>query len=209
MLDRLRRHLPLWRRALRRRRRVLLVLVLLGVLAVAAPALLPPSSRGVDTVVAAAELPAGTLLGPEHLRSVAVAPQLVTAGATTRPDDLVGRTLRHPVGAGTALVPAMLEEPGAEPIGTGRVLMAVPVPAVLLAHLRPGSEIFLLPASPVDPTGAPIPARVVDLPADQQTGSPLGTGPAGPQALVSVQTSRSHELAHALAGGPVSISVIG
>ena len=183
--------------------------MLLGVLAVAAPSLLPPSSRGVDTVVAAAELPAGTLLGPEDLRSVAVAPQLVPAGAVAQPEDLVGRTLRHPVGAGTALVPAMLEEPGAELIGAGRVLMAVPVPAVLLPHLRPGAEISLLPASSVEQAGAPIPARVVDMAADDQAASPLGTGSGGPQVLVSVEASRSHELAHALTGGAVSISVIG
>lgn len=209
MLDRLCRHLPLWRRALRRRRRALLILVLLGAVAVAAPALLPPSSRGIETVVATEELPAGTMLSAEHLRRVAVAPQLVPEGASSQPEDLVGRTLRHPVGAGTALVPAMLEDPGEEPIGEGRVLMAVPVPAVLLPHLRPGAEVSLLPASAVDPTGAPIPARVVDLSTEGTSASPLGTGAGGPQMLVSVEASLSHELAHALAGGAVSVSVIG
>lgn len=209
MLDRLRRHLPLWRRALRRRRRVLLVLVLLGGLVVAAPALLPPSAQGVRTVVAAAELPAGTRLAPEDLRTVAVAPQLVPAGASTSPDSLVGRTLRHPVGEGTALVPGMLEDEGAEPIGEGRVLMAVPVPAVLLPHLREGTEIELLPASPTDPDLRPVRARVVDLADDDGAASALGTGSAGPRALVSVEATRAHELAHALSTGAVSIAVIG
>lgn len=209
MLDRLRRHLPLWRRALRRRRRALAVLVLLGGIVVAAPALLPPSSRGVGTVVAAAELPAGTRVAPEDLRTVAVAPQLVPAGASTRPDELVGRTLRHPVGAGTALVPGMLEEPGAQPIGDGRVLMAVPVPEVLVPHLRPGAEIELLPVSPVDPTLRPLRARVVDLAVEEGAASGLVTATSGPRALVSVEASRAHELAHALAGGAVSVAVIG
>src|SRR5699024_11401059 len=91
----IRSQLPLWRRALRRRRRTLALLT--GALLVAAllpsalPALVPAAAASTTVVVAAAELPIGTELEAEHLRTVRVAESLAPPRAVAGPDQLTGR----------------------------------------------------------------------------------------------------------------------
>src|SRR5699024_11824432 len=91
MFSRLRAHLPLWRRALRRRRRLLAVLALAALTASLLPSLLPPSSRGVEIVVADAELTPGTALSRADLRTARIAPELLPEGAAQQIEDVVGQ----------------------------------------------------------------------------------------------------------------------
>ena len=108
MLTRLRSHLPAWRRALRRRRRVLAALVLAAIAATLLPTLLPPSVQGVEALVVTEDLPAGTELLPEHLRTVRVAEELVPAEAPNAPEEVSVATAHPLPPAGAPLLRTML-----------------------------------------------------------------------------------------------------
>lgn len=210
MLTRLRSHLPAWRRALRRRRRILAALVLAATAAALLPTLLPPSVQGVEALVLTEDLPAGTVLAPEHLRAVRVAEQLAPAAAPRAPEEVLGLATAHPLPAGTALLPAMLAGQEQTAIPEGTALMAVPVPDVLLPHLTPGSRVELFPTDPTTGAGAGISALVVeDVPQGSPSGALAGTPGASPDILVAVSRAQAGELAHALGTGTVAVSVIG
>lgn len=209
MLSRLRAHVPLWRRALRRRRRLLTALVVAMLLAALLPTVLPPSARGVEVVVSAMPLDAGTVLASDHLRTVRVAPELVPEGTPHQADQILGRTLRHSLPAGSPLWDALLEDPGGPSIPDGSVLMIVPVPDVLSPHLRPGTRIELLSTDPTRFAGSSVPAEVVEVIAPGSSSVELGGGEGTPQAVVTVRRDRSGEVAHALGVGGVVVSVIG
>ena len=137
MLSRLRTHLPAWRRALRRRRRLLALLILAATLAALLPSLLPPSVRGVPAVVADQDLPAGTVLEAEHLRTVHVAEELLPVGAPSGPDEVIGQRTAHPLPAGAPLLPTALAAEEHPVLPAGMALMVVPVPGALAPHLSP------------------------------------------------------------------------
>ena len=226
MLSRVRRDLPLWRRALRRRRRALTLLACALAVVALLPVVLEASAEDTSALVARTDLPAGTVLAPEHLRTVALSDSLLPAGVPTEAEALLGRRVVRPLPAGTPLLPAVLEDPGAPAIPSGQAVMAVPVPEVLLPHLAPGTAIELLPTVPVPSAAASvggqqlaehssampsaIPARVVTVPA-----GPAGAeGPVAPAAtavevLVTVEVTRSRDVAHALVSGGVVVAVIG
>lgn len=210
MVSRLRRHLPLWRRALRRRRRLLAVLAFAVAVTAVLPSLLPPSLQGVAVIVADDDLPAGTVLGPDHLRAVRTAAQLLPADAPTAPEQVLGRTTTSPVTAGTPLLDVLLSGDGPTVIPEGAVLMAVPVPELLAPHLNPGTRIELLPTDAFSETHGGITAQVVEAAAADSATVGLGSAGAGStQILVAVDRSRSGELAHALAAGTVTVAMIG
>jgi hypothetical protein len=210
MLARLRTHLPAWRRALRRRRRTLAVLVVLAAVAALLPSLLPPSLRGADVVVLRSDLPAGTVLRPEHLGTLRIAEELIPPRAARSVHDLTGRTTAFPLADGTPVLPGMLEGEGAAAIPPGSVVMAVPVPSVLVPHLGPGARIELLSADPVTGTSLRVAATVVELssPPGGGTGAP-GAGPEPPAAIIALDRTRSGEVAQALGAGALTVSIIG
>jgi hypothetical protein len=166
--------------------------------------------QGTEVVVAADDLPAGTVLAPEHLRTVEVASSLVPDGAVSSPELLEGERLAAPVGEGGAILPADLVGVDGLPVPEGTALMAVPVPEVLLPHLSVGTRIELLMSDPVDGSGTRVPAEIRSLSEGSHASGSLGaTGPATPEALVLVERHSAGELAHALGEGTVSVSVIG
>ena len=208
MFARLLPHLPLWRRALRRRRRSLSLLVAALAVVLVLPALVPASMQSTPVVVAAGDLPTGTALGPQHLRTVEVASSLVPSGAATAVEDLVGERLAAPVAADGPILSGDLLATGEDPLPEGTALLAVPVPEVLLPHLRSGTRLELLMSDPVDGSATRIPAEIRSLSPATGTGA-LGTGTdAGVQALVLVDRQRSGEVAHALGTSNVAVSVI-
>lgn len=208
MLTRLLPHLPTWRRALRRRRRTLAVLVVAAAAVLLVPSLVPASVTGTEVVVAAEDLPTGTALEAEQMRTVEVASSLVPSGAATAVEDLVGERLAAPVAADGPILSGDLLATGEDPLPEGTALLAVPVPEVLLPHLRSGTRIELLMSDPVDGSATRIPAEIRSLSPAKGTGA-LGTGTdAGVQALVLVDRQRSGEVAHALGTSDVTVSVI-
>ena len=208
MLTRLLPHLPTWRRALRRRRRTLAVLVVAAAAVLLVPSLVPASVTGTEVVVAAEDLPTGTALEAEQMRTVEVASSLVPSGAATAVEDLVGERLAAPVAADGPILSGDLLATGEDHLPEGTALLAVPVPEVLLPHLRSGTRIELLMSDPVDGSATRIPAEIRSLSPATGTGA-LGTGTdAGVQALVLVDRQRSGEVAHALGTSNVAVSVI-
>lgn len=208
MLTRLLPHLPTWRRALRRRRRTLAVLVVAAAAVLLVPSLVPASVTGTEVVVAAEDLPTGTALEAEQMRTVEVASSLVPSGAATAVEDLVGERLAAPVAADGPILSGDLLATGEDPLPEGTALLAVPVPEVLLPHLRSGTRLELLMSDPVDGSATRIPAEIRSLSPATGTGA-LGTGTdAGVQALVLVDRQRSGEVAHALGTSNVAVSVI-
>lgn len=210
MLSRLLTHLPVWRRALRRRRRTLGLLAAATAAVLVLPALVPASMQGTEVVVAADDLPTGTELDPEHLRTVEVASSLVPAGAASSAEDLEGERLARPVTEGGAILPSDIVGADGLPVPEGTALMAVPVPEVLLPHLSVGTRIELLMSDPVDGSSTRVPAEIRSLSEGTRTsGSPGVTPAAGPEALVLVERHSAGEVAHALGAGTVNVSVIG
>lgn len=209
MLPRLRHHLPLVRRALRRRRRLLAALAVAVLAAALLPSVLPPSTRGVEVLVADVEIPAGTVLEDEHLRTVRVSPQLRPAGTLQEAAALRGRTALTDIAPGTPLLPGLLSAEHEVAIPDGTVLMAVPVPESLVDHLHAGTGIELLPADPTLPASRAVRAQVVEtVPATGGTGG-LGAATSTAEVVAAVPRSQSGDVAHALATGTVMISVIG
>lgn len=187
------------------------MLVAALLIAALAPALLPPSVRGSTVVVTAVDLPAGTELSEHQLREVRIAADLVPTGAPTSPEDVVGRETALPLPAGAPVLPGALTGGGPTELPDGFVLMAVPVPAVLISRLTPGAEIEILSTGPDLSSPERITARVVELPAAQPSGSSImapATG-ASTEMVVAVERTRSGDLAHSLHEGWMSISLIG
>ena len=122
------------------------------------PALVPASMQSTPVVVAAGDLPTGTELGPQHLRTVEVASSLVPGGASSSVAELEGERLAGPVAEGGAVLPADVVGAEGPAIPEGTALVAVPVPEVLLPHLAAGTRIELLMSDPVDGT-IPCPCR--------------------------------------------------
>ena len=210
MLSRLLTHLPACRRALRRRRRTLGLLAAATAAVLVLPALVPASMQGTEVVVAADDLPTGTELAPEHLRTVEVASALVPAGTASSAEDLEGERLAGPVAEGGAILPSDVVGADGPPVPEGTALMAVPVPEVLLPHLSVGTRIELLMSDPVDGTSTRVPAEIRSLSEVSRASGPPGiTGAAGPEALVLVERHSAGEVAHALGAGTVNVSVIG
>jgi len=209
MLQRLLPHLPTWRRALRRRRRTLAVLVVAAAAVLIAPSLVPASVRGTEVVVAAEDLQPGTALDAEQLRTVEVATSLVPSGAATSVTDLVDARLAAPVAEGGPILAGNLLGAEENPLPEGTALLAVPIPEVLLPHLRTGTRIELLMSDPVDGSSTRIPAEVRALSGAPAASGALGSGvDAEVQALVLVERQRSGEVAHALGTSNVTVSVI-
>ena len=215
MLTRIRSQLPLWRRALRRRRRTLALLtaalLLAALLPTVLPALVPAAAASTTVVVAAAELPIGTELEAEHLRTVRVAEDLAPPRAADGPEQLTGRCTVTSVPEGVPVVPGMLEGEAAAVVPGGSSMMAISAPAVLVPHLVPGTAVEILSATPEAGGTRRTRARVVEV-ASREEGTVSGL--AGPMAgetvvLVTVDPSGARDLAHAIHEGWVQITIVG
>lgn len=134
------------RRAVLRRRRPLAALlaavaVAAGLQAVAAP---PPPS--VPVLVAGRDLPAGTRLRADDVRTAELEPALRPAGAV---DDPVGRVLAGPVRDGEPITDVRLVGPDLTEGVPGRTAVPVRLPdAAMAALLEPGDRIDLVAADP-------------------------------------------------------------
>lgn len=215
MLTRIRSQLPLWRRALRRRRRTLALLTAALLVAALLPSLLPvllPSAAATATVVvASAELPIGTELELADLETVRVAGDLSPPRAATDPEHLTGRRTVTVVPAGAPVLPGMLEGEGIDVVPAGSSLMAIGAPAVLAAHLLPGTTIEILSATSGAVSTRHTRAQVVEV-AVRDDGAMAGlAGPAAGEVvvLVTIDAAGARDLAHAMHEGWLAITIIG
>lgn len=208
MLSSLRSHLPLVRRALRRRRRTLMVLALAAILAGIAPALVPPSSRGVDVVVTARSVPQGTVLAAEDLDIRTVAASIAPPHSVADPQDLIGRRVSTDLPASALVAPWLLAaEPGDPPPGT--ITMVVAAPAALRDQLHPGTELGLVAIAADGTSADPIDATVVTVPESSTPDAEFAAGDTSSvSVLVAVARGRSGDIAHAHTDGRLVVFVV-
>lgn len=137
------------RRAVLRRRRPLAVLCAVAAVAAGLRATAPPPAPTEDVVVAAHDLPAGAALGPDDLRTVALPPDAVPAGALTRTDEAVGALLAGALRAGEPVTDVRLVGPGLADTAPGTVALPVRLSdAAQVGLLDVGDEIDLLATDP-------------------------------------------------------------
>ncbi|MET0788545.1 MAG: SAF domain-containing protein [Cellulomonas sp.] len=144
--DRLRRLLTSVRRAVLRRRRVLAAALTAVAVAAGLHSVTAPPPPRIDVLVAARDLPGGTVLGPGDLTSAPFAPGSV-------PDDLAtstaGRTLAAPLRRGEPVTDVRLVGPGLADGHPGLTAVPVRLPdAGMVGLLAAGDRIDLVAADP-------------------------------------------------------------
>lgn len=147
------------RRFLIRRRRVLAALLCCAAAGTAVQALLPPDPGTVSLVIAASDLPAGSLLSAQHLRTVSVAASAVPPDSFTAAAQLSGRRLATPLKRGSPLMQTSLVGTGlltGAPPGSVAVSVRPADPAIV-ALLAPGQLVDVVLAGPdgQQPAGNP------------------------------------------------------
>jgi pilus assembly protein CpaB len=196
-------------------RRALAALLAVVALALALrPPAVPAAEPGpaeVAVVVAAADLPAGTVLAPAHL-TVSAFPTAAVPGGTSRdPTELTGRRLAGGVRAGEPVTDVRLIGPGLTahlPAGT----VAAPVrlaDLAVTALVRTGDRVDVLATAP-DAERAEVVAAKVPVLAAPGPGSaaPDGTGDDGAGLLVlAVDSATAARLAAAAATATLTVSL--
>lgn len=182
---------PALRRFLYLRRRSLAALC--AFLAVLATLLaLAPTTPSTTTVYAArSALPAGTVLGADHVAPLALPADAVPEGAALTEGDLLGRTLAGPVSNRSVLTAASVSE-GSRLARPGHVVVALPLSDGAMAGLvGPGSRIDVL-----DGGGAALATDVqVIAPPDTPGGNTFDLGGASRSLLVEVPEAVAGKLA--------------
>jgi Flp pilus assembly protein CpaB len=177
MRERLRRLSRSVRRAVLRRRRLLAavltaVAVAAGLHSVAAP---PPPQ--VAVLVAARDLPGGTVLGPGDLTRVPFAPGSVPADVAT---STAGRTLAAPLRRGEPVTDVRLVGPGLTDGHPGVTAVPVRLPdAAMVDLLATGDRIDLVAADPQGTGARVVAAGVPVLAVPGAPPDPAGGGMAG------------------------------
>ncbi len=160
----------------------------------------PPAPATEQVLTAARDLPAGTVLADDDLRSVAYAEGTAPAGLARKP---VGRVLAAPLRAGEPVTDVRVLGRSLVAAYPGTVAMPVRLPdAAMAALLRVGDRIDLVAA---DPQGA-APARLVgsELPVVVLPGATQDDASgalAGRLVVLAVPQSLSEEIAQASVTG--------
>lgn len=183
----------------------------------------PPPPPTDPVVVAGTDLAAGDTLAAGDLRVVAVPRALVPDGASSRIDDVTGRTITTAVPRGLAIVASFLDTGRfglAQPDGTVAVPVRLADPAVA-SLLRPGDRVDLVApgdawwggAGQDDDAGPVVLARdalVLDLVAGAAPGAlGLGGGATETLTVVAVPPDAGHRLAGSGAGSVGAVLVGG
>lgn len=188
---------------------MLLALFTAVLLAWSLPALARALAPGEPVVVAAADLPAGTVIGPEHLTVVDLPPTAVRGEPPLREEQLLGAVLTQPVPEGAWLRPDGVDASSGRALPAGTAAVSVPVDPSLLPLLHEGSEVRIT-LSGTDPT-APrtIRATVISLPeAQKSAGDGLVPDTSGLSVVLAVQTRDLRDIAISTFEGWVYLSVL-
>lgn len=193
-----RRRLRAVRHQLRRRRR-LIAATLTAVAALSAlHTLAPPPPETVEVLVAARDLPSGSLLAEDDLVARAWPVDLAPADAAVR---ATGRVLAAPIGRGEVVTDVRLVGPGLALAQPGETIVPVRLPdAGMATLLRAGDKVDLLATDPGTGEAALV-ARDVTVLATP-TGVP--EGPAGGSGGALVVVGASAEEAVTIAGAALT-----
>lgn len=183
-------------------------MLLLAALTTAAvlPALLPASEQTRAVLVAAQDLPRGTVLEAEDLRPVTVPAALAPIGSTADPALLVGVRIPQPIAQGDVLRPDRIDALARTPSLDGRALLVLPVEDLLRDRLVIGDQLGIVISQTEPGRSRVITAVIVDIPISQsapQSGllSPSGGGSQMAGVIVAVTPDECGDLAHALHEG--------
>ncbi len=146
----------------------------------------------IPTLVAAADVPAGAVVGAADVQVVEWPADSRPAPATASPADLVGRIAVGPIQAGEPLTPARVVAPSA--LSPAEVAIALPVePLTSSGLVRPGDAVDLVGLTQAGPRTLATSARV--LTTDRESGT-------------VVAISRSSAPAVAQAAGTDSVAMV-
>lgn len=205
------------KRFLLRRRRLLAALLCCAAAGTAVQALLPPETGELSLVVAAADIPAGTVLTEQDLRTAMVPATAAPPGSFTLSAQAAGHRLATPLKQGSPVLETSLVGTGlltgAPP---GSVAVAVrPADPALVHLLTPGQLVDVVLANPdAQPNpggpallaaGAPILWTAVDgdsaWPGSTETGALVVLAAAADQAAALAAASGSGQVHLILTGG--------
>ena len=176
----------------------------LGALSVLRPA--PPAT--VDLLIAARDLPAGTVLEPADVTSRAFALDSTIPGAITDVAQASGRTLSAPMAAGEPLTPSRLVDAA---MSYDRGTFAVPVrlaEADVAGLLAPGMLIDVVRATRGTPEVVADGVRVITVPRRPTAGSFIGSAGSAASSLILVAADRTTAIRLAAAGTDGNLAVI-
>ncbi|WP_210502937.1 SAF domain-containing protein [Nocardioides xinjiangensis] len=186
-----RRRLRAVRHQLRRRRRLIAATLAAAAVFSALRTLAPPPPDTVDVLVAARDLPAGSLLGDDDLVRRAWPAELAPPGAA---DVAAGRVLAGAVGRGEVVTGVRLVGPDLADAEPGRTVVPVRLPdAGMATLLRPGDEVDLMATDPGTGESELVAGGVTVL--ATPTGVPEGPAGGSGGALVVVGTSPAEAVA--------------
>ncbi len=177
--------------------------------AIVLPAALTPSTPRTTVVLAAADIPAGTLLEEEHLREVEADAALTPHGAT-RAAELHGRRTSRHIPAGS-VVQKWAVDPPTQSAPSGSATVALPLPAALASRVSAGSQLLLARPDPRDGSLITVRALVIEAPATPPASLTPGHSPdthPPAVALVAVAEHDAGEITHAIDSNLVSVSVL-
>ncbi|GAA1427278.1 hypothetical protein GCM10009616_03990 [Microlunatus lacustris] len=162
----------------------------------------PPPERTV--LVAAHEVPGGTVLAATDLERRALRAADVPAGALDAPEQVVGRAVSAPLAEGQVLTSLALVAPQTRS-APGRVVAPVRLsdPGVV-ALLRPGDVVDLVGADEQG-GGAAVVARSTRVVTVPQVDTEMSPGSTGGLVLVEVAAGTATELAQAAVTGPLTL----
>ena len=219
-LDSARARLRPVRRWLRRRRRALGAVAAGAAVFTVVSALSPSAPVTVPAVVAAREIPAGSVLRAADLVRSEVPEALAPAGALVDPDDAIGRPVGGAVRPGEVITDVRLVSGAATaavggPTDAASGLAAAPVrlaDAEAARLLRAGDLVDVLGATPEGSADVIAEAvRVLSVPRQPESGGFLAGDGATGGALVVVEVDRdtARALAGAAAAGVLSAALVG
>jgi pilus assembly protein CpaB len=190
----------------RRAAAVLLAVVALVLAARPAPPPEPPPAA-VGVTVAAADLPAGTVLAAGQLTLARLPPELVPGGSAANPERLVGRVLAGGVRAGEPLTDARLVGPGlTAQLPRGQVGAPVRLSDLAVAGLvRTGDRVDVLATPPGSGSAEVVAAAALVLSAAAPSADP--SDPASGLLLLAVDDATATRLAAAATTDALTVSL--
>jgi pilus assembly protein CpaB len=213
----------LWREiriVARRYRRLLRAVLIVIAVAIVVARLSPKPAPTTEIVAAARDLPAGTVLRAADLRTIALPPATVPAGATTDVAAVVGSQLSGPLRRGEPLTDVRLTDGVLSRPAVGLVSAPVRLADSQAAQLlQPGQRIDVLAASTATEStvssatvvAANVMVLAIPIAAASPGGSQVDSGVGVEGALVVLATSplQARQLAQAEVSSRLSAVVIG
>lgn len=218
-LERARRALataaPHVRRAVRKNRALLALVAIAGFTCLSAPPLAAHVLPGTPVVVAAHAIAAGETLDDSDLTTVMVRPDLIPAGASRQPHELVGESTAGTINQGDLVLRENLRE-AAPSLDPEHALVSIPIaPGSVVEGAEAGTQLRLVCERPSSSIDADRPATLSEVRAvlRESHGSADSSGTmfaasGSPTATVEIDRAHISTIAHCTSGTPPFVAVV-